>query len=88
MRGSYRYFGVFEGSILNLASAYGWFKDQGDKHRSIPPRPNSDSPDGIRHQPVIEALQRVKSQPTDFEDFVSHALEDIRLISCFTSIRL
>jgi hypothetical protein len=75
-RGSYRYFGVFEGGILNLASAYGWFKDQGDKHRSIPARPDPDPPDGIRHLPVIEALQRVKSQPTDFEYFASHALVD------------
>ncbi|MEO1170801.1 MAG: CocE/NonD family hydrolase [Myxococcota bacterium] len=75
-RDSYGYFGVFENGVLNLGTAFGWFRDLGDTHNAIPLAPHDDSYRAVEHLPVSELLSRVKDDPTDFDRFLAHPLDD------------
>jgi putative CocE/NonD family hydrolase len=76
--GRHGYFGVFEGGVLNLASAAGWFATYGAK------RPPSKMPDppidiaALRHLPVRDIVARLTPRPTDYEAFLDTPLGDPR----------
>ena len=74
--GSFGYFGVFEGGVMNLASAFGWFSGDGDKFNKIP-RPARIAPTvAIKQLPLSEGFSAAKEDKTDFDDFLTHPIGD------------
>ncbi|MGP3698987.1 CocE/NonD family hydrolase [Rhodobacter sp. NSM] len=64
------YFGAFEGGILGLASAFGWFVASGGK---IPDRMAGvpvDYARALRSLPLIDMMRQARPDPTDWEDFL------------------
>ncbi|SDC04013.1 CocE/NonD family hydrolase [Ruegeria marina] len=65
------YFSVFEGGILNLSTAAGWFGTEGGKtpatsgHRPL-------VPEALTSLPVIDVVRHMRPDPTDFEDFLKN----------------
>ncbi len=74
--GRYGYFGVFEGGILNLASAFGWFLHNGGKTPGARLDGTVDIGKAVRTLPVVGLVRRFRSDPTDFDGFVSRPLAD------------
>ncbi|MFC2966693.1 CocE/NonD family hydrolase [Acidimangrovimonas pyrenivorans] len=65
--GVYGYFGMFEGGIPELASAYGWFARWGGKTGDRMDAPPIDYARGLATLPLRDAIARARPDPTDFE---------------------
>ncbi len=74
--GRYGYFGLYEGGVFNLASGFGWFLQNGGKT----PGARLDRPinvgEAVRGLPTVGLVRKFRSDPTDFDDFVSRSLVD------------
>jgi putative CocE/NonD family hydrolase len=71
-------FGIFEGGVLNLASAAGWFATYGAKRPpSKMPAPPIDA-QALRHLPARDIVARLTDRPTDYEAFLDTPLSDSR----------
>ena len=74
--GRHTFFGIYEGGILNLATAFGWFLTHGSKT----PGQASHSPvvfsEALAQLPVLGMVARHRKDPTDFDDFASKPLDD------------
>lgn len=68
--GRYGYFGVFEGGVLQLASAVGWFLESGAKRPGTPPARPHDRMELLQQLPVAGLVERVRPGPSGFDDFV------------------
>jgi len=68
--GSHGYFGVFDGGILNLASAFGWFAEAGGKSHDRMAMPRIDYAKGLSTLPVRDAVARFREDETDFRTFL------------------
>lgn len=73
-RGSY--FGVYEGGVFQLASAFGWFADTGTKRPNAPPAKPFDTAAHLRDLPVSALVSQVRPAPNGYDDFVSTPLDD------------
>lgn len=63
------YFSAFEGGILNLSLAAGWFGTEGGKTaETSAPRPLA--PEALGHLPVVEVVREMRPDPTDYDDFL------------------
>jgi uncharacterized protein len=74
--GRYSYFGVFEGGIPQLASAFGWFADHGEKRLSDKKPVPFDRAATLRKLPSGALMQQVSNEPNNFEDFMRTPLTD------------
>ena len=69
--GRYAYFSAFEGGILNLAIAAGWFGTLGGKTSETSGyRPLV--PEALDHLPIIEIVREMRPDPTDFDPFLKN----------------
>jgi len=75
-RGSYEYFGLFEGGIFELASGYGWFAQHGAKDPRAPPLLDVDIRSELRGLPVAGLVRRVRPGPNGYDDFLRVPLGD------------
>jgi uncharacterized protein len=74
--GRYGYFGIYEGGIPQLASAFGWFAEHGEKRfGSTKPTP-FDHAATLRKLPSGSLMQQVSSAPNNFDDFMRTPLTD------------
>ncbi|WP_186312367.1 CocE/NonD family hydrolase [Cereibacter sediminicola] len=64
------YFGAFEGGILNLASAFGWFVAYGGKTPDRMAGVPVDHARALRSLPLIDMMRQARPDPTDWEDFL------------------
>ena len=70
LAGSYGFFGMFDGGILNLASAFGWFVEAGGKTGGRMGMPAVDYARGHRVLPLREAVAQFRDDPTDFSTYL------------------
>lgn len=70
------YFGVFEGGVLQLASAFGWFVHQGAKDARAPGAAAFDTAAHLQSLPVSSLVSRVRPAPNGYSDFLATALDD------------
>ncbi|MDF1856191.1 CocE/NonD family hydrolase [Pseudooceanicola sp.] len=68
--GSYGFFGFFDGGILNLASAFGWFVEAGGKTPDKMGYPRVDYGKGLATLPLRDAVAQFRNDPTDFTAFL------------------
>lgn len=76
--GRYSYFGVFEGGVFQLASAFGWFQWAGTKDPHAPVAAPFDQAQVLRQLPVSALVARVRPAPNGYADFLSISLTDPR----------
>jgi len=76
--GRYGYFGVYEGGVFQLASAFGWFVQSGSKRPDAAPAPPFSHAQVLRELPVADLVQRVRPVPSGYADFVNTPLSDPR----------
>lgn len=76
--GRYSYFGVFEGGVFELASAFGWFAANGSKDPHAAPARPFDPARLLRELPVSGLVSRVRPAPSGYTDFLSTPLGDPR----------
>ena len=74
--GRYGYFGLFEGGVFNLASGFGWFLHNGGKTPGARLEQPVDVGKALWGLPVAALVRTYRSDPTDFDDFVSRPLTD------------
>ena len=74
--GRYTFFGLYEGGILNLASAFGWFLSNGSKAPGHTAHRKVKLSEALRQLPVLGMVSQHRKDPTDFDDFVSKPLAD------------
>lgn len=63
------YFSTFEGGILNLSIAAGWFGTEGGKT----PETSGNRPlvpEALEHLPVVDVVRNMRPDPTDFDAFL------------------
>jgi uncharacterized protein len=70
------YFGVFEGGVFQLASAFGWFAGSGAKRPDAPPAAAFDIAKHLRELPVSALVSRVRPAPNGYADFLATPLAD------------
>jgi uncharacterized protein len=70
------YFGVFEGGVFQLASAFGWFAGSGAKRPDAPPAAAFDIAKHLRELPVSALVGRVRPAPNGYTDFLAAPLAD------------
>lgn len=75
-RGSYEYFGLFEGGVFQLASGFGWFLRNGARDRSLPLAERVDISAALRSLPSRDMVERVQPGRNAFEDFLTTPLSD------------
>jgi uncharacterized protein len=76
--GRYGYFGVFEGGVFQLATAFGWFTDWGTKLPSATPAIPFAHADVLRSLPIASLVQSVRAAPNGYDEFLSTPLGDAR----------
>lgn len=76
--GRYGYFGVFEGGVLQLATAFGWFTQAGTKSPSAPPAVPFVHADVLRRLPIASLVQSVRAAPNGYDEYLSTPLSDAR----------
>lgn len=76
--GRHGYFGVFEGGVPQLASAFGWFVANGATRPDAAPAVPFDTARHLRHLPVSELVQRVRPAPNGFSSFLATPPGDAR----------
>jgi putative CocE/NonD family hydrolase len=74
--GRYTYFGIFEGGVPNLASAVGWFAQYGQKTPGEPAAALPMTSTALASLPSIALVRKVRTSPTDYEAFLTHAPGD------------
>ncbi len=74
--GRYDYFGIYEGGVLNLASAVGWFTVSGQKSPGPKVGPSQLTPAALDGLPIVGLVRQQRDDLTDYEDFVSRPLGD------------
>jgi putative CocE/NonD family hydrolase len=75
--GSYRYAGLFEGGVPELAEAVEWFLEKaGAKYRSERDMGRPAGLNDLMSLPVIKINQRCSGPRTDWEAYLSHELSD------------
>lgn len=67
---SHGYFAFFEGGVLNLSSAFGWFARWGGKTSARMDAPLIDYAAAVEGLPVIDLVARHREDPTDFEALI------------------
>ena len=72
----YTYFGQYEGGIFQLASGFGWFLYNGGKRPELGFDGGVDVAKAIWSLPSGSLVRRYRSDPTDFDDFISRPLTD------------
>ena len=72
----FAYFGVYEGGVFQLASAFGWFAQGGEKTPTSTRTATERLADGVRSLPVLGMVDRYRSVATDFDDFRRTPLGD------------
>jgi putative CocE/NonD family hydrolase len=72
----YTYFGQYEGGIFNLGSGFGWFLHDGGKSPGAEFSGDVDISQAIRGLPSGGLVRKYRSDPTDFDDFISKPLGD------------
>ena len=75
-RGSYEYFGLFEGGVFQLASGFGWFLRNGARDRSLPLAERVDISAALRSLPSRDMVERVQPGRNAFEEFLTTPLSD------------
>jgi len=65
------YFSVFEGGILNLSLAAGWFGTEGGKTPETS-RERPLVPEALGHLPVVDVVREMRPDPTDYDAFVTN----------------
>lgn len=68
--GSYGYFGAFEGGVFGLAASAGWFGGAGGKTAEFSGHHPIEPASALPHLPLIDVVARMRSDPTDYEDFL------------------
>jgi putative CocE/NonD family hydrolase len=63
-------FGLYEGGVLNLASAVGWFSEKGSKTGQE--EAGNVTPDLFQNLPFVDLVRQSGAPPTDYEVYVSH----------------
>ncbi|MBK8323942.1 MAG: CocE/NonD family hydrolase [Betaproteobacteria bacterium] len=71
-------FGVFEGGVLQLASAFGWFVENGALDPRSPPAAPFDLESHLRRLPVASLVEEVRPGRNAYTDFVTTPLADPR----------
>ncbi|MBK9135283.1 MAG: CocE/NonD family hydrolase [Betaproteobacteria bacterium] len=69
--GRHGYFGVFEGGVPQLASAFGWFVGNGAKRPDSAPAAPFDTAGHLRGLPVSELVRRVRPAPNGFTELLT-----------------
>lgn len=77
-RGGLDAFGWFEGGILQLASAFGWFQQHGALRPGTPLAATVDHAQALRTLPLTQMLRRIQPAPNGFDDFLTIPLGDTR----------
>jgi hypothetical protein len=72
----YTYFGQYEGGIFELASGFGWFLYNGGKRPDVVFDKQVDVAKAIWELPSGELVRKYRSDPTDYDDFISRPLAD------------
>ena len=67
----HRYFGIYEGGVLNLSTAVGWFSQSGALN-NVHRQKGAVSETLLRQLPVESLVRASGSEPTLYEDYVSH----------------
>ncbi len=71
-------FGFYEGGVLQLASAVGWYIAAGSKRPDAPPAAPFDHAQLLGQLPVSGLVARVRPSPNGYSDFMSAPLDDAR----------
>lgn len=74
--GRHAYFGLYEGGVFQLASGYGWFRENGAKDPHAPSAPAVDIATALRGLPVAGLVANSSTVPNSFADFASRTLTD------------
>ena len=74
--GRYSYFGVYEGGVLELASAFGWFVEHGATTPRVAPAPPFDIAQAIAELPVADLVRRHRPGPNGYDEFMRMAPAD------------
>jgi len=69
---SHGYFAFFEGGILNLSSAFGWFARWGGKTGDRMGGPDIDYGAAVQDLPVLSLVARHRPDPTDYEALITN----------------
>lgn len=73
---SHGYFAFFEGGILNLSSAFGWFARWGGKTGDRMGGPDIDYATAVQGLPVVSLVSRHRDDPTDYEALIENFAND------------
>ncbi len=73
---SHGYFAFFEGGILNLSSAFGWFARWGGKTGERMGGPDIDYAAAVQGLPVISLVGQHRDDPTDYEALIENFAND------------
>jgi len=76
LQDSYGYFAFFEGGILNLSSAFGWFARWGGKTGERMLGPEIDYGSAVWELPVSTLVDRVRDDPTDYATLIKSFADD------------
>lgn len=76
--GRHTYFGVYEGGVFQLATAFGWFVEHGIKSPSGKRTPNIDYAEAIKSLPISTMVERVQAAPNGYREFATTPLGDPR----------
>ena len=75
--GRYGYFGVYEGGVLQLASAFGWLLRHGELDPATPALYKPvDYAEALKTLPVSEMVSRLRPQPNAWDQFTRRELTD------------
>lgn len=70
------HFGFYEGGVLQLGSALGWFLDNGQHDPHTPPPQGVAISQALKQLPVSGLVARHTAEPNAYAQFVGRALED------------
>jgi uncharacterized protein len=76
--GRYSYFGVYEGGVLQLATTFGWFLENGAKSPAATYTANVDIAAAVRRLPIASLVENVQAAPNGFREFVTTPFTDPR----------
>jgi hypothetical protein len=74
--GRYGYFGIFEGGVPQLASAFGWFVANGSIHPGAAPARPFDTAQHLLRLPTADLVRQVRPAPNGFAEFLTTPLDD------------
>jgi uncharacterized protein len=69
---AHSYFAFFEGGVLNLSSAFGWFARWGGKTSDYMSAPDIDYAAAVRGLPILSLVAGYRDDPTDYEELITH----------------